>query len=74
MKTFFSLVLLMAPGSALKMLLFGALFLCAATSLAEVPLAPLDANPLASIAFLPSLGFGLTSTKSTQVAGADIVM
>jgi hypothetical protein len=24
--------------------------------------------------FLPSLGFGLTSTKSTQVAGADIVM
>jgi CubicO group peptidase (beta-lactamase class C family) len=31
------------------MLLFGALFLCASTSLAQVPLAPLDAKHLASI-------------------------
>ncbi|MGA7926901.1 MAG: serine hydrolase domain-containing protein, partial [Candidatus Sulfotelmatobacter sp.] len=29
--------------------MFGALFLCAATSLAQVPLAPLDAKRLASI-------------------------
>ncbi len=33
----------------LKMLLLGPLFLCAATSLAQVPLAPLDAGHLASI-------------------------
>jgi CubicO group peptidase (beta-lactamase class C family) len=32
-----------------KILLFGALFLCAATSFAQVPLAPLDAKHLASI-------------------------
>ena len=35
--------------TCLKMPLFGALFLCAATSLAQVPLAPLDAKHLASI-------------------------
>jgi CubicO group peptidase (beta-lactamase class C family) len=35
--------------TCLKMLLFGALFLCAATSRAQVPLAPLDAKHLASI-------------------------
>jgi len=33
----------------LRMLLFGALFLCAATSLTQVPLAPLEAKQLASI-------------------------
>ncbi len=35
--------------TCLKKLLFGALFLCAATSLGQVPLAPLDAKQLASI-------------------------
>ena len=35
--------------TCLKMLLFGALLLCAATSLAQVSLAPLDAKHLASI-------------------------
>jgi CubicO group peptidase (beta-lactamase class C family) len=35
--------------ACLKMLLFGALFLSAATSLAQIPLAPLDAKQLASI-------------------------
>src|SRR5579863_9862246 len=35
--------------TCLKKLLFGALFLCAVTSLGQVPLAPLDAKQLASI-------------------------
>jgi CubicO group peptidase (beta-lactamase class C family) len=35
--------------TCLKMLLLGPLFLCAATSLAQVPLAPLEAGHLASI-------------------------
>jgi CubicO group peptidase (beta-lactamase class C family) len=54
MKRFLPLALLLAPGysllgSALKMLLFEALFLCAATSLTQVPLAPLDPKHLAAI-------------------------
>lgn len=39
----------MVMETRLKMLLLGLLFLCAATSLAQVPLAPLDAGHLASI-------------------------
>jgi CubicO group peptidase (beta-lactamase class C family) len=39
----------MVMNTCVKMLWFGALFLCAATSLAQVPLAPLDAQHLASI-------------------------
>jgi CubicO group peptidase (beta-lactamase class C family) len=35
--------------SCLRMLLFGAMFLCSATSRAQVPLAPLDAKHLGSI-------------------------
>ncbi len=49
MKKFLPLALLLAPRSAPKTLLFGALFLRAAISLAQVPLAPLDAKQLVSI-------------------------
>jgi CubicO group peptidase (beta-lactamase class C family) len=49
MKRLLPLVLLLAPGSVVEVLLFGALFLCAATLLGQVPLTPLDAKQLASI-------------------------
>jgi CubicO group peptidase (beta-lactamase class C family) len=39
----------MSMNTCLKILLFGALFFCAATSLAQAPLAPLDAKHVASI-------------------------
>jgi CubicO group peptidase (beta-lactamase class C family) len=39
----------MVMNTCLKMLLFGAFFLCVATSLAQVPLTPLDAKQLAAI-------------------------
>ena len=49
MKRLLPLVLLLAPGSVVEVLLFGALFLCAATLVGQVPLTPLDAKQLASI-------------------------
>jgi CubicO group peptidase (beta-lactamase class C family) len=64
--------------TCLKKLLFGALFLCAATSLAQVPLAPLDAKQLASIddfvnhemsrQHIPGLALGIYSRGRILVA------
>jgi len=64
--------------SCLRMLLFGALFVCAATSLAQVPLSPLEAKRLASIddflnhemsrQRIPGLELGIYSRGRTLLA------